>query len=182
VGPQIVHARTLVALVGRPEGRWLDLGSGAGLPGLVLALAWEDLPGVLLDAHGRRAAFAREAVSRLGLEGRVVVHQARAEDAARDPALRGGFALVVARGFGAPATTAECAVGFLAASGRLAVSEPPEGETGTRWPPAGLARLGLAPAELRRGAGATVAVMRATGSAPDGWPRRQGVPGKRPLW
>ena len=50
--------------------------------------------------------------------------------------------MVVARTFGPPALTAECATGFLAVGGRLVVSEP-EQEDMARWPAAALTRLGL---------------------------------------
>ena len=60
------------------------------------------------------------------------------------PSLRAAFDLVVARSFGAPAVTAECAVGFLATGGHLAVSEPPEPEA-DRWPPEGLAAARVRP-------------------------------------
>lgn len=187
VEAQIEHARALAGLLGRPPGRWLDLGSGAGVPGLMLAVEWPEAGGVLLDASARRSEFARSALQRLGLDDRVAVRHARAEVAARDPELRGRFALVVARGFGRPAVTAECAVGFLAAGGALAVSEPPMGTEamgteGGRWPSVELEGLGLGASEVRRGRGATVAVMRRDGPVAERWPRRSGVPAKRPLW
>ena len=58
-----------------------------------------------------------------------------------------------ARGFGAPATTAECAVGFLGSGGRLVVSEPPGEPVPERWPATGLAELGLLGPEPRAGRG-----------------------------
>jgi hypothetical protein len=105
--------------------RALDLGSGGGLPGLVLVSAWPTTDWCLLDANQRRTEFLQEAVDELGLAGRVTVRRGRAEDLAHDPSLRGTFDLVVARSFGKPAVTAECAAGFLAVGGSLVVSEPP---------------------------------------------------------
>lgn len=58
----------------------LDVGSGAGLPGLVLALIRQDLQVTLLDAALRRATFLAEAVERFGLGSRVQVVQQRVED------------------------------------------------------------------------------------------------------
>jgi 16S rRNA (guanine527-N7)-methyltransferase len=58
-----------------------DIGSGAGLPGLVLALMRSDLSMVLVEPLGRRAAFLQEAVETLGLEN-VQVVRSRAQDLA----------------------------------------------------------------------------------------------------
>jgi 16S rRNA (guanine527-N7)-methyltransferase len=58
-------------------GRWLDLGSGGGLPGLVLAEHWPTTPAVLLDASERRTTFLSEAVLELGWVDRVQVVRAR---------------------------------------------------------------------------------------------------------
>ena len=109
--------------------------------------------GVLLDAGQRRGEFLREGVERLDLGDRVEVGAGRAEVLAREPSLRAAFDLVVARSFGAPAVTAECAVGFLRAGGALVVTEPPASSGSTdRWPVEGLARLGFGPAlEIRHG-------------------------------
>lgn len=182
VADQLRHAERLAALLDPPSGPWLDLGSGGGLPGLVLLLAWPTTRGTLLDAGTRRTAFLQEALDRLGLTDRATVVTARAEEAARAPAHRGQYALVAARSFGAPAVTAECAVAFLQEGGVLAVSEPPESDPATRWPPDGLAQLGLSTPEIRRGDGASVAILTHTGATADRWPRRTGIPTKRPLW
>jgi 16S rRNA (guanine527-N7)-methyltransferase len=64
-----------------PEGTIvLDVGSGAGLPGLPLALAREDLRVILLDAAARRVAFLEEVVQELGLGARVDVRRSRLEE------------------------------------------------------------------------------------------------------
>jgi 16S rRNA (guanine527-N7)-methyltransferase len=171
-----------------PPHRFLDLGSGGGVPGLVLALHWPVADGVLLDASARRCAFLAEAVVQLGCQSRVRVVRARAEEAGRRTDLRATFAAVVARGFGPPATTAECGAPFLAVGGRLVVSEPPDGggdelprETAERWPPGGLAALGLTRGDAWRSRfGYQSLVLQRT--CPDRFPRRNGVPAKRPLF
>jgi 16S rRNA (guanine527-N7)-methyltransferase len=149
----------------------------------VLAVQWPTARGILLDAHRQRCTFLEDAAGRLALADRVGVRCGRAEVLARTPELRGAADLVVARAFGAPAVTAECAVGFLAAGGRLVVSEPPEGTVGPdRWPPEALADLGLSPAVTLRAPGAGVAVMTALGPPDDRWPRGDGRPAKSPRW
>jgi 16S rRNA (guanine527-N7)-methyltransferase len=167
-----------------PGWEFLDLGAGGGLPGLVLAtmlpadVGWA---GTLLDSQRRRTAFLADAVRRLGLGDRLEPVHARAEDAAREPERRERYALVVARGFGPPPVTAECAVGFLRPDGQLAVSEPPEPDP-ARWPDAGLAALGLSAPELDAGAGVHIARFRRRGPLDPRWPRKPGTPQKRPLW
>jgi 16S rRNA (guanine527-N7)-methyltransferase len=170
------------------QGRVLDLGSGGGLPGLVLATYRPELELTLLEARQRACRFLREAVATLEMT-RVTVVEARAEDAARRPELRESFDAVVARSFGPPAVTAECAVGFLRRAGRLLVSEPPgeeegdaePGRQGDRWPQPGLDVLGLSGPAPGGGAGVSFVLMEKT-RADDRWPRRTGVPAKRPLW
>jgi len=180
VANQLRHADALAGLIA-PASRFLDLGSGAGLPGLVLALRWPEATVALLDANRRRADHLRWACHELGLHDRAEVVEARAEEAARDPRWRGRFSLVTARAFAPPAVTAECAVGFLAAGGRLVVSEPPGGSP-VRWDPDGLGALGLTGPEILVAGEATAAVLRAPALADPRWPRRTGVPDRRPLW
>ena len=136
------HAEGFVAAAPAPPVRFLDLGSGGGVPGLVLAVRWPASGAVLLEASARRTAFLRRAVTTLDLSDRVQVLQSRAEVAGHDPRWRGRFDLVVARSFGPPALTAEYGAAFLAPGGSLLVSDPPEG--GDRWDPDLLAGLGLA--------------------------------------
>jgi 16S rRNA (guanine527-N7)-methyltransferase len=142
---------------GGPDlGLWLDLGSGGGIPGLVLAYRWPDREAVLLDSNKRRARSLVEAVESQGWSDRVRVVSGRAEVAGREGVLRGSFSLVVARSFGPPSVTAECAAPFLRQGGLLIVSEPPittpaVGDADARWPAEGLAPLGLEPLTNWRG-------------------------------
>ena len=158
-----------------------DLGSGGGVPGLVLACRWPDTSVALIESGERRAAFLIEAVIRLGLGGRVRVIADRAESAGHDPACRAAFDLVTARSFGPPAVTAECAAPLLRPGGRLVVSEPPREEE-ERWPEAGLAALGMEPASVMGSAFFHFRVIRQVRECPPDFPRRTGVPTKRPLF
>jgi 16S rRNA (guanine527-N7)-methyltransferase len=182
------HAAVFVAAaesVFGPAGpdAFLDLGTGAGLPGLVLACRWSASRAVFLDAAQRRCAFVEHAIGSLDatVATRCEVVCGRAEELGRDSRLRGAFPLVVARSFGAPAVTAELGAPFVAPGGALIVSEPPSVQP-DRWPGEPLSELGLTPAEPFRSAGYGVVIMRRTGEFPDRYPRRTGVPGKRPLW
>jgi len=138
------------------------------------------------DSASRRGRV--EAVRDLDLAEHVVVVWARAEEAGHRDYLRGVFDLVVARGFGAPAVTAECGAPFLRVGGTLAVSEPPEdGEAGAppeasdRWVPAGLARLGLAVGRAWTD-GYRYQALDQVEPCPPRYARNPGIPAKRPLF
>jgi 16S rRNA (guanine527-N7)-methyltransferase len=182
------HADGFAAGIGIAPAQFLDLGSGGGVPGLVLAHRWRESRAVLLDARERRCGFLREAVRALDLGGRVVVLWARAEDAGHRDYLRGAFDLVVARGFGPPAVTAECAAPFLRVGGTLAVSEPPVDDEADgpfpksdRWAPAGLARLGLAVGRAWTD-GYRYQALEQVEPCPARYARNPGIPAKRPLF
>ncbi len=159
----------------------VDLGSGGGVPGLVLALDFVAVHWVLVDAARRRVAFLRTAVTELGLALRVAVIEARAEEFGRRAEHRGQHQLVVARGFGPAAVTAECAAPLLQVGGRAVVSEPPGG-AGWRWPQPGLHMVGMAAASAVTAEGASYQVLAQEHRCPDRYPRRTGVPSKRPLF
>jgi 16S rRNA (guanine527-N7)-methyltransferase len=185
VGDQIEHSSAFARVLeeaGIGPAVFLDLGSGGGLPGLVLADRWAEQRGTLLDASARRSAFLRGAVMALGWDARVTVREGRAESLARNPELRCSFPLVVTRSFASPAVTAEIGGAFVEIGGALAVSEPADIEGRERWPAARLGELGLAAAEAHHGAGVGIAVLRRTDALPDRWPRGVGTPAKRPLW
>jgi len=159
----------------------VDLGAGGGLPGLVLASVWPALRMSLVEGSTRRAAFLEEAVDRCGFGPRVGVVGTRAEVAGRDPELRGRCSVVTARSFGTPSETAECAAPFLRVGGLVVVSEPPEPRGSAGWPAAGLALLGLEPASPAP-VDTRFALLMQESPCPDRYPRRVGVPRKRPLF
>lgn len=162
------------------RGPVLDLGSGGGVPGLVLAHLWPDRDFLLLDGSRRRTALLHEAVSTCGLSDRVTVQCDRAEVAAHLPALRSMFSLVVSRAFGPPPVVAECASGFLQPGGLLVVSEPPEGSA-DRWPKEQLAEVGLVPLG-RVEDPLHFQVLLQESLCPERFPRRTGIPTKRPIY
>lgn len=175
----IEHALGFAARVVSPA-RAVDLGSGAGVPGLVLARLWPTSRWLLVEAGARRAAFLDGAVHQLGLEARVEVGEGPAEVLARG-SWRGTADLVVARAFAAPGVTAECAVGFLAPGGTLVVSEPPE-DDGRRWAGVSTTDLGLRPEDRWTTPAGTYQRLRQERPCPERYPRRPGVPAKRPLF
>jgi 16S rRNA (guanine527-N7)-methyltransferase len=142
-------------------------------------------PGPIAEQRAHAEAFlaaidATGVGRALDLAARVEVRTARAEEAGREPTLRGSYDLIVTRGFGPPPVTAECAAPLLAVGGQLVVSEPP-GSEGDRWPEAGLAGLGLVLDAVVAGP-PSFARLRSVEPPAERYPRRVGIPAKRPLW
>jgi len=186
VEPHLDHARAFAVAAGTPPARAVDLGAGGGLPGLVLAVdCWPATTWLFLDAQEKRTAFLREAIAVLGIEERVEVLTARAEEVGRAPEHRGTYDAVVSRSFGPPAVTLECAAPLLRAGGAFVVSEPPATSIEERWPSTGLALLGAEPAEAVTVGGDDgwhFARIAQGSLAPSRYPRRVGIPAKRPLF
>ena len=191
IGPQVRHAEGFTTVVGRlidtVSPRLVDLGSGGGLPGLVVATGRPDASLLLIDASVRRTAFLSRAVDRLGLADRVSVLQERAEVCGRQAAFRGAYDAVLSRSFGRPAVAAECGAPFLKVGGWLVVSEPPAPVSGQgageepRWPAEPLSQLGLRPTEVVHES-YDYRALRQVEPCPERFPRRNGVPAKRPLF
>ncbi len=115
------------------EGHAVDLGSGVGIPGLILADACPKSTWTLVERRSGRTDLLRRAVKRLGLDDRVDIFVGDATEAARS-SLRGSVDWVTARSFGPPSDTAECATGFLRNGGSLLTSEPFDADSDDRWP------------------------------------------------
>lgn len=144
VAEVIEHARAFVrALDGvTSEGgdipAIIDLGSGGGVPGLVIAHDRPDLQLTLLDRRAKRTDFLERMVRRLGWSDRVRVICDEADRAvAREPAR---YTAAVARGFGPPELTLALGAAFVRPGGRVIISEPPEGD---RWDTDVLTRSGV---------------------------------------
>jgi 16S rRNA (guanine527-N7)-methyltransferase len=136
----IAHAEQFVAALPSSVSTLVDLGSGGGLPGLVIAVRCPSLAITLVERRHSRADLLSRAVRALDLTDRVTVV---ADDVRRLAAHTAGtFDAVTARSFAAPAITAQWAGVLLRPGGVLVVSEPPE-EDAQRWAPAVLTAAGL---------------------------------------
>lgn len=166
--------------------RAVDLGTGAGVPGLLLAVAHPEMQWTLVDASARRCSMAEAACAALDLGDRVAVVHARAEELARAAEWRGAVDLVVARSFGDAAELAECGIPLLRPGGVLVVSVT--NEIANRWRSADLDPVGGAVEDCwTTPAGRYLMVRRQstdTGAAEPGdrYPRRLAARRRRPLF
>lgn len=137
------HARGFVEAIGPlPAGaRVVDLGSGGGLPGLVLADAYPHTSITLIDRRTKRTDFLERAVRRLGYR-HVRVRAGDVSELVRAVARRAEepFDVVTARGFGPPEVTLRAGAALARREGCVVISEPPAGD---RWDPELLAELGV---------------------------------------
>ena len=166
--------------------RVLDVGSGAGIPGIALKIACPGMRLALLDSSSKKCAFLERVVAELSLAD-VEVINARAEEAAHLPSYREHFDIVVSRGVAALPELAELTLPFAAVGGTVVSAKGLSGEreiVESEW---AAGELGATPA-IRQ-------VVDSPGSSPpdllvywlkvaptpDRYPRRTGVPHKRPI-
>ena len=186
------HFAESLALLGALEERGLlrspalDIGSGAGFPGLPIKIARPDLRLTLLESNEKKAEFMERVIAELSLDGAGAV-SARAEEAGRLPEHRAAYALVLARAVAPLRVLAELALPFLAIGGVLAAPKGSAAPREVREAQAALEELGGAVEEAVRlkipaqGRAPTLLIVRKTGETPGRYPRRPGIPRKRPL-
>ncbi len=162
----------------------VDLGSGTGFPGVPLAIATPRLRVALVESHGRRAGFLLRLVNELGLHPRLRVVNARAEDAARLPEERERHDIALAR---APMPVlAELALPFLRVGGVLAAIKGSRAREEIVSAELAIWELGGGAAEVLALLGdgpwaPSVVLVRKERPTPVRYPRRAGVPQRRPL-
>lgn len=174
----------LAALPDLPEGaRVIDVGAGAGFPGLALKIARPAIRLTLLDSLKKRLDFLEEAIAALGLKDVACVH-ARAEEAGRDPAHRDRYDLAVARAVASLPTLLEWCAPLVRPGGRLVALKGGDTEAATEAPR--LLRLApLPPLCLTlpgdEGARRTLLVYAKTAPTPARFPRPPAQIRARPL-
>jgi len=129
----IAHALQFVDALDVGAQRVIDLGTGAGVPGLVIAEARPEVSLTLVDRRQTRMDALQMAVAGLGWTDRIQVVTAEVESLAADAIHAGTYDAVVCRGFASPDITATLARPFLKNGGSLIVSEPPVFDP-SRWP------------------------------------------------
>ncbi len=166
--------------------RVLDLGTGGGFPGIPLKIFYPETSFVLVDSVNKKLEFIREAKDELELENIEVIH-GRAEDLAHDGRFREGFDLVVSRAVASLPVLSELALGFVRPDGCFISYK---GSSVLEEVKASGRAMDVMKGKIERveeyelaGSGEKRALVfvRKTGVLDDDYPRRAGVPGKKPL-
>jgi 16S rRNA (guanine527-N7)-methyltransferase len=169
-----------------PGERVADIGSGGGFPGLVLAVARPGAAYTLIESNQKRAYFLEEAINALHLENATVLRE-RAERVGRDPAHRERCDLVLTRAVAPLPVSLEYALPLARIGGHCLAMRGPQAQEDTE-------RSGRALSELRGRIASTedlslprsmgkrmLLLIEKVGVTPDRYPRRPGIPAKRPL-
>lgn len=172
--------------VSRATPRLLDVGAGAGFPGLPLAIALPSWDVTLLEATGKKVRFLEAVIGELGLTNAHAL-AGRAEEVAHQPAYRGRFDTVTARAVAALPTLLEYCAPFVRVGGTLIF--PKKGDLSAEGP-AGLEAAAILGARFRDPVpvtlpaladGRVLLVARQERPCPPQYPRPAGAPVKRPL-
>lgn len=176
----------LLATEAESDTSLIDIGAGAGFPGLPLKIARPEWHVTLLEATRKKTEFLDHIVDALGLTD-VEVVWARAEEAGQDPASRGRFDLAVARAVADLAVLAEYALPLLCVGGRFVAQKGTDPHDEVRDAAAAMATLGgyhvdTIPYRLPGlDEPLHLVVLEKLAATPDAYPRRPGMPEKRPL-
>lgn len=157
----------------------IDVGSGGGMPGIPIQIARPELQVTLLEADRRKAAFLVHAAATLGLGGLRVVPE-RAEIAGHGP-LRELFDVAVSRALAPMPVAAELCLPFVRVGGRMLALRSTVEEA---WPAIELlggGRAQIVPAPTQARARGVIVVVPKVAPTPTAYPRRPGLPNKRPL-
>ena len=169
-----------------PKGRLIDVGTGAGFPGIPLKIIYPDLDVVLLDSLNKRVQFLNEVIQKLGLEKIIAIH-GRAEDLAKKDNYREQFDFCVSRAVANLSTLSEYCIPFVRKEGFFIAYKSgkiqEELESGRR----AINILGGIIEEQREvllpdtDVFRCIVKIRKTGYTPKKYPRKAGMPAKEPL-
>ncbi len=172
---------------GNPGRRSLiDLGTGGGLPGLVLAIACPEFSVFLLDATGKKVVFLDSVIQELGLGNTTTIH-ARAEEIGHQPRYRNAFDIVTARAVSTLPALLELGLPLLRMDGHLLLPKGSaiDDELGAGYRAARILGGEIVSANLLPDVGSTVdtrlVIARKTMPTAATYPRRSGIPSKTPI-
>jgi 16S rRNA (guanine527-N7)-methyltransferase len=172
--------RLRAALPGKRH-RLIDVGSGAGFPGLAIKIVRPDLDVTLVEAMGKKAAFLIDAIAALGLAGVSAVH-ARAEELGHDPAHRDGYDLATARAVASLPALLELCSPLLRVGGSALFPKGAAIDDELRAARRAAALLGVRVGGVEVSAEGTRLVrVDKVGKTPGRYPRRSGIPARDPL-
>ncbi len=176
---QIAAGDVLLAIPWTGIERVIDIGSGGGLPAIPLALAMPQVQFTLLEANTRKCAFLERLAATLNLKN-VAVAQGRAEELGHRPALREQFDRAISRAAAPPAVLLELALPFVRPGGDLVAQVSPV-DPHLLEPAARLLGGGSPRLERPGHDSGTLLHVPKLGPTPADYPRRIGVPNRKPL-
>ena len=178
-------ADSLLPLALVPEGaRCIDVGTGAGFPGVPILIARPDIKLVLLDSLNKRLTFLEAVLSELGLSARAKRVHARAEDGGRMDALRGGFDGAFTRAVAPASVALEWTIPFLKVGGTSLLYKGAKAEEELAAAENALSLLSASATIVRYEAPwgeRYVIAARKDGKTPKEYPRKAGTAAKKPL-
>jgi 16S rRNA (guanine527-N7)-methyltransferase len=169
-----------------PGARILDLGSGGGIPGIVLAVALPDRTFSLLDATGKKVAHLRECIEELELTHAEAIH-GRAEELAHQFEWRSAYDVVIARAVTSLAALLELGLPFIRMKGWLVLPKGADIDEEMRIARKAAGKLGgtITEASFLPQVGSLVdtrlVLVRKDAPTPGTFPRRAGLPARSPL-
>ena len=163
----------------------LDIGAGAGFPSLPMKILFPQLEVTIIDSLNKRIQFLHLLAEDLGLEG-VHFYHGRAEDFAQDKQFRAQFDLVTARAVARMQILSELTIPFLKVGGRLIALKASSAEDELHQAKNALNLLFAKVLEnvdyqLPNGDPRTLTIVEKKKETPNKYPRKAGVPNKRPL-
>ena len=163
-----------------------DLGTGAGFPGIPMAIAYPDLQFTLIDSLNKRIKFLQEVVDALGLSNVTLVH-ARAEEAGRNKLYREKFDLVVSRAVANIATLSEYCLPLVNVGGYFISFKSGDVKEEIEASGSAVKKLGgnltkpvyfsLPDTDISR----SFLIIKKEKNTPKAYPRKAGTPSKEPL-
>lgn len=167
-------------------GRFADIGTGAGFPGIPLKIAYPNLSATLIEARSKKVAFLKNVKTLLGLKQLTVLND-RSEKLAHIDDLRGKFDFVVTRAVSSIAVMAELALPFCRLGGRVILQKKIDVENELDSAYQSIQAMGGMLKEVKEihirdlEEARVLVVLEKIGPTPKSHPRRPGIPQKRPL-
>ena len=179
VEAQIADADALLAVAWNDGARVIDIGSGGGLPAIPLAIALPQIAFTMLEANERKCAFLEHAAGVLGLKNATVL-PGRAEALARWPQLREQFDRAISRAAAPPSVLLELALPFVKPGGEL-IAQVSSVDPHLLERAAATLGGGIPHLERPLAGGSSLLVVPKLHPTPAAYPRRVGLPGRKPL-
>lgn len=167
-------------------GNVIDVGTGAGFPGLVLKILKPDINLYLLDSLNKRLVFLKEVTNKLGITGTELIHM-RAEEGGRDKKLRENFDFAVSRAVANLSTLSEYCTPFIKNGGEFLALKGPDAEREIKEADGAIGKLSCKIEEVKKveipfeNMNHCIVRIKKMGQTSAAYPRKAPKPSKEPL-